>query len=100
MGGFYEWLVGCSNMASRKVIKKKYLIPFQLQIFLSKNEAALNSRPLVYIGDDLNDGVKFTPSHFLILKSKTGTQIVKEDKGKDPHYELNNPSSKKALLNT
>ena len=60
----------------------------------------LNSRPLVYDGDNLNNGITITPSHFLTLKTNTGATIFEEeDKGKDTDYELNNPSWKEVLLN-
>ena len=93
MSGFYERLVGCSKTVLSKSIGKKYLTQLQLQTYLSETKVALNSRPLVYIGDDLNDGITITLSHFLTLNTKTGTPIVKEEK-------LNNPSSEEVLPNT
>ena len=100
MGGFYERLVGSSKMALRKSIGKKCLTMMQLQTFLTETEAVLNSRPLVYIGEDLNDGKIITPSHFLSPNTKTGTPpLGTEDEIEDPDYQQD-PSSKEILLNT
>ena len=79
MGGFHERLVGCNKLAVWKSIRNKYFTQLQLQIFLSEIEAELNWRAFVYIGDDLNDGIIITPSHFLTLNTKTGTPTVKEE---------------------
>ena len=57
MGGFYERLVGSNKTALKKTIGKKYLTSFQLQTFLSETETVLNSRPLMYVGDYLNEGI-------------------------------------------
>ena len=45
MGGFYERLVGVSKMALRSIGN----------IFLTETEASINSRPLVYLREDLSD---------------------------------------------
>ena len=99
MGGFYERLVGSSKMALRKSIGRKYLISLQLQTFLSETEAVLNSRSLVYTGDDLNDGIMIPPSHFLSPNMKTGVPII-VDKGEmdDPDFKPYQPSSKSIFL--
>ena len=47
-------------MALRKSIGKNYLTSHQQQTFLSETEAVLNSRPSIYDGDDLNDGITIT----------------------------------------
>ena len=99
MGGFYERLVGSSKMALRKSISKNYLTSLQLQTFLSETEAVLKSRPLVYIGDDINDGIMIKPSHFLSSNTKTGVPIiVDEGERDDPDFEPYQPSSKSILL--
>ena len=90
MGGFYERLVGSSNMALRKSIGKNYLTSLQLQTFLLETEAVLNSRPLVYIGDDLNDRIMITPSHFLSPNNYTiigAPVIVDGGERDDPNLE-------------
>ena len=101
MGGFYERLVGSSKMALRKSIGRKCLTSLQLQTFLAETEAVLNSRPLVYVGDELNDGITITPSHFLSQITKTGTPTIENgEEIDDPNYEQYQPSSKEILLNT
>ena len=99
MGGFYERLVGSSKMELRKSIGKNYLTSLQLETFLSETEAVLNSRPLVYIGDDLNDRITITPSHFLSPNTKTGVPIIVDEGERDgPDFEPYQPSSKSILL--
>ena len=100
MGGFYERLVGISKMALRKVIGKTCLTILQLQTFLTETEAIINSRPLVYLGEDLNDSTALTPSHFLSPNTKTGTPlIINDDNIADPTYFPAKISSKETLLN-
>ena len=60
----------------------------------------MNSRLLVYVGDDLNDGITIKPSHFLSPNTKTGVPIVvDEGEQDDPYFESYQPSSKSILLN-
>ena len=101
MGGFYERLVGISKMALRKAIGKACLTMLQLQTFLTETEAIINSRPLVYLGEDLNDRIAPTPSHFLSPNMKTGTPLIKNDgKIADPTYLPTKILPKETLLNT
>ena len=95
LSDFYERL----KMALKKTFGKKYLTSLQKQTFLSVTEAVLYSRPLVYVRDDLNEGVIVTPSHFLLLNTEIGRPTVKDDdKIDNPDYEPNKPLSKKAFL--
>ena len=74
-------------MALRKVIGKTCLTILQLQTFLTETEAIINSRPLVYLGEDLNDSTALTPSHFLSPNTKTGTTLIINDNNiADPTY--------------
>ena len=101
MGEFYERLVGVSKMALRKAIRKTYLTMLQLQTFLTETNAIINSRPLVYLGEDLNDRTALTPSNFLTPNTKTGTPLIKNDGNiVDPTYSPTKILSKEALLNT
>ena len=74
MGGFYERLVGSSKRALKKTIGKKYLTSFQLQTFLSETETVLNSRPLMYVGDYLNEEI----SHQSKVMTKQMIQIMNQ----------------------
>ena len=49
----------------------------QLQTFLTETVAVINSRPPVYLGEDLNDRIALTPSHFLSPNTKYGTPLIK-----------------------
>ena len=44
----------------------------QLLTVLKETEAIINSRPLVYVGDDINSGTPLTPAHFLSLNPNIG----------------------------
>ena len=70
MGGFYERLVGTVKRGLRKVIGRSLLNPNQLETILTEVEASVNSRPLVYVSDDLCDIL--TPVHFLSLSNTNG----------------------------
>ena len=65
MGGFYERLIGLVKRSLRKTIGKLCLTSNQLLTVLKEAEAIINSRPLVYVGDDINSGTPLTPAHFL-----------------------------------
>ncbi|XP_052785982.1 uncharacterized protein LOC128221411 [Mya arenaria] len=89
MGGFYERLVGLVKRALRKSVGRKILTEDQLQTMLKETEAIVNSRPLTYIGDDLNSSVTITPRHFLCLNPKTGipeSDILSDDPDYKVHY--------------
>lgn len=57
-----------------------------MQTFLKEVEAILNSRPLVYVGEDLYSSVTLTPGHFLSLNPKTGIPEIETD-NKDEDYD-------------
>ena len=70
-----------------------------LLTILKEAEAVINSRPLVYIGDDINSTVAVTPSHFLTLTPKARLPVFKNEEVDDTDY---NPvtSSAERLLHT
>ena len=73
----------------------------QLQTFLTETEAIFNSRPLVYLGEDLNDRTALTSSHFLSPNTKTDNPLIKNDDNiADLTYLPAKISSKETLLNT
>ena len=65
-GGWWERLIGSVKKALRKSIGKKNLTFEELETCLLEVEMVLNSRPLTFVGDGLEDGEILTPSHFLI----------------------------------
>ena len=98
MGGFYERLVGLVKRAMRKSLNRRLLSDIQLQTVLKEIEAVVNSRPLVYIGDDIDANITLTPGHFLTMNPKTGITELQYDTN-DPDF---NPyeSSTERLLKT
>ena len=63
-------------MTLRKAIEKTCLTMLQLDTFLKETEPIINSRPLIYLSEDLNDRTAFTPIHFLTSNTKTGTTLI------------------------
>ena len=63
--GFYERLVGVVKRSLRKAIGKVCLTNEQLLTFIKEAEAVSNSRPLVYVDEDINSKFTLTSSHFL-----------------------------------
>ena len=55
-----------------KTVGKLCLTNDQLLTVLKEAEAVINSRPLVYIAEDINSGMTLTPAHFLSLNLKIG----------------------------
>ncbi|XP_070567289.1 uncharacterized protein [Ptychodera flava] len=98
MGGFYERLVGVVKKCLRKAIGKVCFTYDQLQTVLAEVEAVVNSRPLVYVGDDINSSITLTPSHFLTLNPSTGIPGT-ETEDVDPEY-LPRMSTSAKLLQT
>ena len=98
MGGFYERLVGIVKSALRKAIGKKHLTKTQFKTFTTESEGIINSRPLVYVDDDINSANAITPMHFLNINPKIGTPVITEDDGKDPDYRQAKETSSEQLL--
>ena len=58
----------------------------------------VNSRPLVYVGDDINSTLTLSPAHFLSQNPYTGVPVLDtEGVGNDPDYQ-NKMSSHEKLL--
>jgi hypothetical protein len=88
-GGVYERLVGIVKAPLRKSLGRALLSTSELATLLCEIEAIVNSRPLTFVGDDLNDKEVLTPNHFLMLNPKCGTPTC-EDESDDPDFELLN----------
>ena len=67
MGGFYEHLVGITKRVLRKTLGANYFTITQLATILTEAEAVVNSRPLVYVGNDINSGHVLVPNDFLSM---------------------------------
>ena len=85
IGGFYERLVSLFKKALRKTINRKSLTVIQLLTVLKEVEAAINSRLLVYVSDDIESTITLTSSHILPLNPTTGIPDI-EDIHNDADY--------------
>lgn len=97
MGGFSERLVRLVKRSLRKAIGKICLTNEQPLTLLKEAEAVVNSRPLVYVENDINPYVTLPPSHFLSLNPKIGLpahngDIIESD------YNPNITSAEKLLV--
>ena len=90
-GGFYERLVGIVKRSLKKALGKSILVREQMSTLIVEIEAIVNSRPLMYIDDDLNSGESLTPANFLLNGYKTGVPDGSAD------YEHTETSSKGLL---
>ena len=98
MGGFYERLVGLVKRSLRKAIGRICLTNEQLLTLLKEAEAVVNSRPLVYVGNDINSYVALTPSHFLSLNPKMGLPAHENSDILDTDYNPNETSAERLLV--
>ena len=64
MGGFYERMVGLVTRTLRKSIGKARLTSEQFLTVVKEAEAVVNSRPIVYAGDDIHSHIMLAPAHF------------------------------------
>ena len=65
-GGFWERMVRSVKTALRRTLGARSLTRVEMETTLHEVEACLNSRPLTFVGDELESGYPLTPSHFLI----------------------------------
>ena len=65
-GGWWEVMVKSVKFSLRKTLHNTVLTRVELVTLLTEIEASVNSRPLVYVSDNINDPMALTPSHFLI----------------------------------
>ena len=98
MGGAYERLVGLVKRILRKVLGKLSFTYDQPFTILTESEAVLNSRPLIFVGEDIDSGFALTTGDFLSLNPKTGTPELQVD-DIDPDY-LPHVSTVQCLLDT
>ena len=70
-GRFYERLVGITKWVLRKILGFGVSCPTlsQLTTILAEVQVIVNSRPLVYVGDDINSSHVLVPNDFLSINS-------------------------------
>ena len=98
MGGFYERLVGLTKRVLRKTIGTRCLTQRQLATVLTEVEAVINTRPLVYVDDDINSSVILTPMNLLYLYSSHVIPDLTEDN--DTEHDILKKGSAEQLLQT
>ena len=91
-GGFYERLIGLVKRALRKSLGKLVMSKEQVSTLITEVEAVINSRPLVYVGDDFQNGYSISPADFLLINRPTGYPTI-EDLGDDSEYARITPSN-------
>ena len=79
MGGFYdERLAGIVKSSLRKAVQRKFLSTTQFRTYRTECEHILNSRPLVYINDDIKSTEAITPNKFFCLNPIASTPILED----------------------
>ena len=99
MGGFYERLLEITKISLRKSIGRVSLTSSQLQTILTEIEAVINTRPSVYVDNDLENQI--TPAHFLSINIKTSTPVLtvkSENEETDSTYHVEELNTAEKLL--
>jgi hypothetical protein len=78
-GGWWERLVRSVKVSLRKTIGGRSLTRVELETTLQEIEACINSRPLSFVGDDIDNRNPLTPNHFLTGKGVGFQARVIED---------------------
>lgn len=86
--------MGVVKKALRKTIGRQLLNETQFFTILKEIEAVVNSRPLVYVGEDINSNVILTPNSFLCLNPN---MIMPKLFDKDENYSPQESSAEKLL---
>jgi len=80
-GGWWERLVRSVKSAIKKTLGKQLLCKVELETCLCEVAASINSRPLTFVGTDIDSSVPLTPNHFL---SGQGSQSLGSRVLEDP----------------
>ena len=84
-GGWWERLIRSVKSSLRKTFGVKCLSRSELETTLCEVEACVNSRPLTFVGDELDATPPLTPSHFLIGRT-AGVRVESvEEQGISEH---------------
>lgn len=68
------------KISLKKTLGARCLEKVELETALVEVEASLNSRPLTFVGDDLENGHPLTPSHFLLMKGSHLSKVGDDSK--------------------
>lgn len=77
-GGFWERLVGVMKGSLRRCLGKASLSLEELSTTVCEVEGIVNSRPLTYVSEDLEELEPLTPAHFIQPNSDTATDDFDE----------------------
>ena len=83
-GGWWERLVRSVKTALRKSVGVNSLTHTELLTVLVEIEACINSRPLTFVGDDMEAREPLTPAHFLLGRSGGFYSWASEETSPDP----------------
>ena len=83
-GGWWERLVRSVKTALRKSVGVNSLTHTELVTVLVEIEACINSRPLTFVGDDIEAREPLTPAHFLLGRSGGFYSRASEETSPDP----------------
>ena len=86
-GGWWERLVRSVKVGLRKSLGGKSLTKCELETTLQEVESCINSRPLTFVGDEVDSLSTLTPSHFLIGRSG-GFQVSSVNEKETDHVSL------------
>ena len=73
-GGWWERLVRSVKNAVKKTIGKMCLSKTEFETCLCEVAASINSRPLTFVGTDVENKVPLTPNHFLAGQGNQGLE--------------------------
>lgn len=81
MGGAWERLIRSIKTSLKVILTEQIVNDYVLLTVFTEIESLINSRPLTYVSDDVNDMEPLTPNHFLIGRASTNlTPCVVYDK--------------------
>ena len=93
--------MGLTKRALRKTLGSQCLTEKQLITVLTEAEAVINSRPLVYVDDDINSSIIVTPADFVSFHRGQVFPNVVDDPDPDPEFEVTKRAKySQALLHT
>ena len=81
-GGFWEKMVRSVKSSLRKTLGNSCLTKPELETCLVEVEGCINSRPLTFVGDEIESSFPLTPAHFLSGRV-AGTRLSVHDDSQD-----------------
>jgi hypothetical protein len=82
-GGVYERLIKVVKVTMNKAVGRRMLSDQELSTVLPEIEFVVNSRPITWLSDDINDGSPLSPNDLLGVRSVTVTHLPSQS---DPDF--------------